>query len=203
MTNLYKKLHAIMCETEGIEKNLEVGFGSNKYKAVGEASVLNAIKPLLKKHGVIIVPVMVKAEESKETFSTAKGQSERLLTTVHATFKVADVDSGESMHLQTVGHGADNQDKGTGKALTYAYKALLQKTFMLFSGEDTDNTHSDKMTDDQMVKLSNDQVAEIEKLLAEHEDRDLKAKMLKGYEVSDIKEINAVNYNQIIKRLKK
>ena len=36
--------------------------------------------------------------------------------------------------------------KETCKAMTYAYKALIQKTFCLFSGEDTDNTHSDDIT---------------------------------------------------------
>ena len=47
---LYEKMFKVMEESEGIEKNMTVGFGSNSYKAVSEASVLNAIKPLLKKH---------------------------------------------------------------------------------------------------------------------------------------------------------
>lgn len=190
-----------MIETDGLEKNVEVGEGKNKYKAVSEATVLNAVKPLLKKYGVIIFPIDVKAVESKETFSTYKGQSERLLTTCHVTYKIADVDSGESMELQTVGQGSDTQDKGIGKAMTYAYKILLQKTFMLFSGEDTDNTHSDEITEAQVIKMSPEQVAEIEKLLEKHDG--LKEKMLKGYEVESINEINASAYNKIIERLKR
>lgn len=199
--SLWKKIHAIMSETEGIDKSLEVGYGNSKYKAVSEKDVLNAIKPLLKKHGLILFPVEVKAVESKESFSTAKGESERLLTAVHATYKLCDPESGEYELIQTVGHGVDNQDKGTGKALTYAYKALLQKTFMLFSGEDTDNTHSDEITEKAIKKLNAKQVDEIEKLLEKHDG--LKEKMLKGYEVESIKEINASAYNKIIERLQR
>lgn len=52
--SIYKKIHAIMCESEALEKNLTVGDGKNAYKVVGEASVLNSIKPLLKAHGIVI-----------------------------------------------------------------------------------------------------------------------------------------------------
>ena len=55
--NLYKKLHAVMSETESIEKSLTVGEGKNAYKAVSEKAVLNGIKPLLKKHGLILFPI--------------------------------------------------------------------------------------------------------------------------------------------------
>jgi len=33
--------------------------------------------------------------------------------------------------------------------MIYAHKVLLQKTFMLFSGEDSDNEHSDKINEEQ------------------------------------------------------
>lgn len=145
--SLYAKLHAIMCETESIEKNLEVGFGNNKYKAVGEASVLNAIKPLLKKHGIVLFPVKIEHEERLDTFNTKNGETVRPMTQIIATYKIVDTETGESELLQSIGNGVDTQDKASGKAMTYAYKALIQKTFMLFSGEDTDNEHSDSITD--------------------------------------------------------
>ena len=146
MTNLYKKIHAVMCESEGIEKNMEVGFGANKYKAVSESSVLNEIKPLLKKHNLIIIPEIV--EESKEFQEATRKDGSvviNVFTTVTVTWRIADVDSGENRTLQSIGYGVDTQDKGSGKAMTYAYKMLLQKTFCLFSGEDTDNTHSSEL----------------------------------------------------------
>ena len=143
---LYEKMFKVMEESEAIEKNMSVGFGSNSYKAISEASVLNAVKPLLKKHKLILFPIKIEAKDMVDTFTTAKGESVRLMTQVKATYKIVDAESGESEILETIGNGVDTQDKASGKAMTYAYKALLQKTFCLFSGEDTDNEHSDDIT---------------------------------------------------------
>lgn len=143
---LYEKMFKVMEESEAIEKNMSVGFGSNSYKAISEASVLNAVKPLLRKHKLILFPIKIEAKDMVDTFVTAKGESVRLMTQVKATYKIVDAESGESEILETIGNGVDTQDKASGKAMTYAYKALLQKTFCLFSGEDTDNEHSDDIT---------------------------------------------------------
>jgi hypothetical protein len=150
--SLYKKMHAVMCESEAISKEMTVGFGQNAYKAVSEASVLNEIKPLLKKHGLVIFPVAMEVVDRYDIFTTAKGESSRLMTQVKAKYKIVDVDTGESEILETVGNGVDTQDKASGKAITYGYKALIQKTFCLFSGEDSDNEHSDNVTDKQTKK---------------------------------------------------
>ena len=48
--NIYEKLLAIQSELKKVAKNLEVGVGQSKYKAVGEADVLSAIKPLEEKY---------------------------------------------------------------------------------------------------------------------------------------------------------
>lgn len=157
--NLYQKMHQIMCETEAIKKDLSVGEGKNSYKAVGEKAVLNEIKPLLKKYGVILFPIKIEAKETVDSFTSTKqdyktnerylSESARLMTQVIATYKMVDIESGEFEILQTIGNGVDTQDKASGKAMTYAYKVLLQKTFMLFSGEDTDNEHSEDITNRQ------------------------------------------------------
>ena len=142
--SLYKKMHMVMVESEAIEKNMTVGDGGkNSYKAVSEAAVLNAIKPLLKKHGLVIFPVGIKIQENFQEYQGKYGITQRFMSELHAKYKLVDIDTGEFEILETVGYGADSQDKGSGKAMTYAYKALIQKTFCLFSGEDTDNEHSD------------------------------------------------------------
>jgi len=122
---------------------MEVGYGKNAYKAISEASVLNGVKPLLKKHKLILFPVKAEITERVDSYPGNDGEKARLMSQVKAQYKIVDIESKEFELLETVGNGADPQDKGSGKAWTYAYKALLQKTFMLFSGEDTDNEHSD------------------------------------------------------------
>ena len=130
---LYEKIYKVMEESTALEKKMDVGSGSYQYKAISEASVLNLVKPLLKKHKLILIPIEVEVNEIED----------RKMTQLKAKYKIIDVETGESEILATVGNGSDSQDKGSGKAWTYAYKVLLQKTFMLFSGEDTDNEHSD------------------------------------------------------------
>jgi hypothetical protein len=132
---LYQKIFNVMNESKSLDKDMTV---ANQYKAVSEKAMLNTVKPLLKNNGLIIIPI--KADVSEEP----KGN--KSITQVNVQYKIIDVETGESEILVGVGNGADTQDKGAGKAFTYAYKAMLSKTFMLFSGEDTDNTHSDEIT---------------------------------------------------------
>jgi len=149
---LYEKLYLVMNESEGLEKDMTVGEGRTSYKAVSEKQLLNKVKPLFKKHRLIIFPVDGNAKETVSTYEKSyKGDTEtklRAVTELKVTYRIVDIDSGQSIDVVGFGNGADPQDKGAGKAFTYSYKAALQKTFMLFSGEDTDNTHSDNLDDD-------------------------------------------------------
>lgn len=186
---LYKKLHDIMCRTTAISKDLTVSFKTTKYYAVSESAILNEVKPLLKEFGIIILPVGVTIDQRDS------------LTVLNTKWKIIDIETGEFEILESPGNGADTQDKGTGKAFTYAYKALLQKTFMLFSGEDTDNTHSDELTaeeDGQIKKL-----VELYDLMTE----EVKGKILTGYKISDIKDLPKDNWGRamagMVKKLDK
>lgn len=142
-----------MVESEGLEKNMTVGAGTNSsYKAISESAVLNNIKPLLKKHGLVLFPVEVNIVEDFKEFQGKYGDTQRFMSTLHCKYKIVDIETGEFELLESVGYGADSQDKGSGKAMTYAYKALIQKTFCLFSGEDTDNDHSEDLEKQNAVK---------------------------------------------------
>ena len=55
--NIYEKLAAITAELSRVAKNLKVGEGKSSYKAVGEADVLAAVKPLEEKHKVYSYPL--------------------------------------------------------------------------------------------------------------------------------------------------
>ena len=157
---LYEKMYKVMCESKALEKKMEV---AGQYKAVSEQAMLNEVKPLLKNNKLIIFPV------KSEVTQLPNGN--KSITQVNVTYKIVDVETGENELLTGIGNGADSQDKGAGKAFTYAYKAMLSKTFMLFSGEDTDNDHSDDITKSQLNDLR---------------------KELKDYITSNGKEVSAV-----------
>jgi len=70
-----------------------------------------------------------------------------------------DVDTAEFQDVIGFGNGADPQDKGAGKAFTYSLKNALSKSFMLFSGEDTDSTHSDDIGKPETPKQASNPVS--------------------------------------------
>ena len=85
--NLYEKLSAITTEITAVAKNLNVGFGKNQYKAVGEADVLAAVKPIEAKHKVYSYPADREIVESgiltsvRADGSESKQQYMRIRTT--------------------------------------------------------------------------------------------------------------------------
>lgn len=54
--NIFKRLSQITSEITAVAKNLNVGWGKSSYKAVGEADVLAAVKPIESKNGVYSYP---------------------------------------------------------------------------------------------------------------------------------------------------
>lgn len=141
---LAKKIYNVMCATENLEKNLRVGNGNNAYAAVGERVVLNMLKPLFKQEKLIVIPKDGTISEDTIEYTNSFGKNSlRAVTKLKCYFTIIDVETGESVDIVGFGNGADSQDKGSGKAFTYAFKTALNKSFMMFSGEDTDNTHSD------------------------------------------------------------
>jgi len=214
--SLYEKIYNIMNESEGLEKNLSVGTGQNSYKAIGEAEVLNMLKPLFKKYKLIVFPVDGDITEQNTTYdSTYKDETTtktRNVTQIRVKFKIVDIETGESEILIGFGNGADSQDKGSGKAFTYAYKTMLSKTFMLFSGEDADNEHSDDIgkqgtTGKQQsgktgLKLSE---AQVKRAFAIARDKGINAETLKSriQEVykKNIEDLTKVEYDSICGKL--
>lgn len=211
MKNLYKKMHAVMCETKSLERDKEVGYGRNAYKAISEAAVLNEIKPLFKKHGLIIFPIEVQVNDHVNNFLTKDGESSRLMTQVIPKWKIVDIDTGEFEIISSVGNGADTQDKGSGKAMTYALKVALQKTFMMFSGEDSDDDLSDDITKAQtrQPKQSHepepsgkaDALAELAKMKGQ-DLGEIKTMIIKKYNKANISDLTDAEIEPIMKWLR-
>jgi hypothetical protein len=145
---IYEKMFAVMNESEAVEKSMTVGSGKNAYKAVSEAAMLNLVKPLFKKHKLIIFPIDGTIQDhvmtwDKTDYNGKTEKSLRAMTELKVMYRILDTESKEFQDVVGFGNGSDPQDKGAGKAFTYSLKNALSKSFMLFSGEDTDNEHSD------------------------------------------------------------
>lgn len=146
--NIYEKLSAITTELSTVAKNLEVGVGANKYKAVGEADVLRAVKPLEAKYRVYSYPFSRQVIESGTIESTNyKGEVKKsLFERIETVYRFVNIDlPDEYIDITTYGDGIDSQDKSVGKAMTYADKYALLKAYKIITGEDPDQNASEDL----------------------------------------------------------
>ncbi|AGR47591.1 ERF family protein [Brevibacillus laterosporus] len=128
--SVYKKILAVMNDVSYLQKDDKVEFKTTKYKAISEEKVTSAVGQAMRKHGLVIIPI------HQEHIKTDQ------LTTVNVRYRIVDADTGDGIEAVSSGTGADTQDKGVGKAMTYAYKYLLLRTFAIPTGEDPDKVSS-------------------------------------------------------------
>ena len=147
--NIYEKLSAITAELGVIAKNLNVQTSANQsYKAVGERDVLDAVKPLEQKYKVYSYPAYRETLESEqlESESTYNGNTKKkttFYTRLKTTYRFVNVEKPEEFVETTVfSVGMDTQDKGDGKAMTYADKYALMKAYKISTGDDPDHDGS-------------------------------------------------------------
>lgn len=146
-TKITKAILEVMKEIKGIEKNSNVGSGNYGYKGVNDKDVKVTIGRAMQAHGLAIVPTAVEEttqmSEWDETYNNQTKRKQSVFTKVTTKYLLLH-ESGESLEIAGYGHGVDNQDKGAGKATTYALKYALLYTFLVPTGDidDSDSVHS-------------------------------------------------------------
>lgn len=150
--NLFQKMSAITQEISTVAKNLNVDTGGGKgYRAVSEADVLAAVKPIENKYGVYSFPESRRVIDSGEivTTKTWKGEvqeSKRLFLRVETVYTFVNCDDPtERISMTVYGDGVDTQDKAPGKAMTYADKYALLKAYKIQTGDDPDKDASEEL----------------------------------------------------------
>ena len=155
--NIYEKLAAITAELNAVAKNLKVGEGRSSYKAVGEADVLAAVKPLEEKYKVYSYPASRRIVESdvittKKVYQGQESETSKFFMRVETTYRFVDVENpSEYVEITTYGDGIDSGDKSPGKAMTYGDKYALLKAYKIITGDDPDQVASD---DGKMMRRS-------------------------------------------------
>lgn len=152
--NIFQRMALITAELQTVAKNLTVATGgNNSYKAVSERDILDAVKPLEEKHGVYSYPVnrtVLESNllESESSFTDSKGntkvtQKTTFMTRIETVYRFVNVDKpDEYIETTTFAEGIDAQDKGSGKAMTYADKYALMKAYKISTGDDPDQDAS-------------------------------------------------------------
>jgi len=133
--SIHKRMIAILGELPAIGKdtrNPQQGF---MYRSHDD--VLNALNPLLAKHGVYVIPSVHERIAAERTTDKGKTMYEVNLL-VHFTFYGAECDE---VTASAWGEGTDMGDKATNKAMTMAFKNVLAQSFAVSTSEtiDTDS----------------------------------------------------------------
>ena len=142
--NIYEKIAAIMQDVQYLAKDDHVKFGQTSYKALSEEKVTTIMRAELMKYKLVVFPVEQSASRSGN------------ISHVDVKYRMVNVENPEEyIEIVSSGDGADTQDKGSGKAMTYAFKYMWLRTFALPTGEDPDKISSDEL--DAMDAKARDQ----------------------------------------------
>lgn len=148
--NIFEKLSAITAELNAVAKNLRVGEGRSSYKAVGEADVLAAVKPLETKYGVYSYPCARRIVDSdivttRKEYNGQVTETSKYFLRIETDYRFVNVEKpDEFIIVTTYGDGVDSNDKAPGKAMTYGDKYALLKAYKVITGDDPDQTASEE-----------------------------------------------------------
>lgn len=133
--NVYQAISAVQKDlsSQGISKDRKNTQGSG-YAFRGIDDVYNALAPFLAKHGLCILPRVLK-RESVERQSKAGGAL--FYITVEVEFDLVAAD-GSKHTIKTFGEAMDSGDKATNKAMSAAYKYACMQSFCIPTEGDND-----------------------------------------------------------------
>ena len=163
MKNIYQKLHEIQSRVMGLGKDKS----GNGYTYVTGSKILNAIKPLMKEHGLILKQEVLSIEnermdykvsllQDKETKQWSGKPKSEILSKVMMRFTWIDVESGEKDENMFGANGQNDWEKGLGSALTYAERYFLLKYFHIPTDEDDiDNSLRDSKVEENLNNIDN------------------------------------------------
>jgi hypothetical protein len=145
--NIYQRINAVQREVKYIQKDRCIRTKKGNYKVVLHDDVVHKLRPAMVKHGIVATFSVLK--HSVENIAQAAASDTRApfplfrtITDLEACF--INMDDPDNRHVITMlGYGIDGQDKGPGKAISYATKYALLKTFLLETGDDPDNQQID------------------------------------------------------------
>lgn len=200
--NIYEKLSAITNEITAVAKNLNVGYGQKSYKAVGEADVLAAVRPIEAKYKVYSFPAFRQVIDSGVLTSYDKDGNEKHqnFMRVQVTYRFVNMEKpDEVVDMVTYGDGVDPGDKAPGKAMTYADKYALLKAYKIITGDDPDQKASEELKTIEFKRISSVKAKALKETL---KDANINVEaLLKQYKVDKVEDLTESQHSDIIRRL--
>ncbi len=190
--NIHQRILAIMEDVDKVIK--EDKKVNNQYTFVSHDAVSRIMHPLFVKHGVTMIPSVRQITQD----------GNRAEMEIDITFHNVDEPS-EYILTKSVGYGIDSQDKGPGKAYSYAVKMAVLKLFVLESGEKEDgpsdpDIEKDVKTDYKPNIITEKQAIELIKLAGTkgYDAGALDAWCQDHYKVKGVYALKAKDYNKAL-----
>lgn len=136
--SIYERMAAVLRDLPAIAKASENKQQNYMFRGIDD--VLNALNPVLAKHGVFYTPTVLEARTEQRT--SGKGNS-LYATWLHVQYTFYGL-AGDTVTASAWGEGTDSLDKATNKAMTGAMKYCLFQVFAISTkeGGDADTDHN-------------------------------------------------------------
>jgi hypothetical protein len=145
---IHKALLEVMNEVGYVQKTGKMDFGNTKYSYAGEVDLIKALRPALVKAGITFRCSGIDVINCDDfiTYKEWNGKTTESLNhrfLAKYTFAFTHAESDTSIDAFAVGDGMDSGDKASYKAATGALKYALRQTFIIETGDDPDDVHSE------------------------------------------------------------
>lgn len=185
--NVHQRLAAVMENVTYIRKEKKAGM---QYSIVSHDVVTAKVRPALLAQGIVYYPV--KCEH------THNGNRAECSMTV----RFVNIDEPDDFFdVPTFGYGVDPQDKGPGKAMSYAVKYALLKALGLETGDDADHDNMDHSHADPAKTISADQFVKLDARIIEA-GADV-TKLLAHYKAPSVEEFPLLQFGNVMTMLNK
>lgn len=189
--NIHQRMNGVMKDVgyiqktdKGVSKGLQYNFASHD-------QVTGALHVPFVEHGILCLsdPITFRQDGNR--------------TEMEVLVSYINIDNPEDkVQVKAWGYGIDSQDKGPGKAMSYATKMAHLKTFMLETGNDPDKDDIDHVPAEKIISKA-DLVILLDKIKETKENvTDFNEKVLEShFDCKDYSKINTTTYNLVIKYL--
>lgn len=123
----------VMGDIRKIGKNETYNAAGTRYNFRGVDRTVNAFAPVLRRHGVLVLPVEV--QTSYRDFKNNNNKIQRECTVTVTWMVIGPAGDTLPSTLQSAGEALDSADKGTAKAQSVALRVLLLTAAMVPTGD--------------------------------------------------------------------
>lgn len=130
----------VMADVQSVAKKDQRADVGGRYSFRGVDTVVNAVGPALRRHGVVMLPTKIVSSEYRESRTSKGNTMQEVVLTIEWT--VIGPAGDQLPTFQSIGQATDTQDKGSSKASSVAQRvAMLTALHIPTQDPDIDKGH--------------------------------------------------------------